>query len=170
MKLPFYPLQHTAAGTLHAQRLLCSGSRLFLLYHQRGHHNKVYFTGKLLFSHIPQHISGQRTKSIQLFYIHFTLYHPGCGMSPLTQPAPPSPHAPCRLKTGTHHCRCIPPHDCPHNATQNPSWCFPPVCLFCARGFPGEHSIAHFRYYKKDFQTFLLIFCAKSSVCSLSFS
>ena len=87
-------------------------------------------------------------------------------MPPLTRPALPWPPALCRPKTGTHHCRCIPPHDCPHNAAQNPSWCFPPVCLFCTRDFPGEHSIAQFGYHKKDFQRFLRIFCVKDSVCS----
>ena len=153
---------------MHAQRPPCSGSRLFLLYHQRGRLNKVYFTGKLLFSHISQHISGQQTKSFPLFYIHFTFHPPGCGMPPLTRPVLPWPPARYRLKTGTHHCRCIPPHDCPHNATQNPSWCFPPVCLFCTRGFPGEHSIAQFGYHKKDFQRFLRTFCVKNSVCSPS--
>ena len=86
-------------------------------------------------------------------------------MSLLTRPAPPWPPAPYRLKTGTHHCRCIPPHDCPHNATQNPSWRFPPVCLFCTRDFPGEHSIAQSGYHKKDFQPFSQTFYAKSSVC-----
>ena len=166
MKLPFLSFTtHSCRNLARAQHLPCSGSRLFLLYHQRGRLNKVYFTRKLLFSHIPQHISGWQTKSFPLFYIHFTLYHLGCGMPPLTRPALPWPRAPYRPKTGTHHCRCIPPHDCPHNATQNPSWCFPPVCLFYSRDFPGEHSIAQFRYHKKDFQLFSQTFYAKSSVC-----
>ena len=113
MKLPFLSFTaHSCRNLARAQHLPCSGSRLFLLYHQRGRLNKVYFTRKLLFSHIPQHISGWQTKSFPLFYIHFTLYHLGCGMPPLTRPALPWPRAPYRPKTGTHHCRCIPPHDC----------------------------------------------------------
>ena len=63
-------------------------------------------------------------------------------MPPLTRPALPWPPALCRPKTGTHHCRCIPPHDCPHNATQNPSWCFPPVFLFCSGAFP-VNTVSH---------------------------
>ena len=104
------------------------------------------------------------------FYFTYILHYAFSGrrISPLTRPAPPWPPAPYRLKTGTHHCRCIPPHDCPHNAIQNPSWCFPPVCLFCTRDFPGKHSIAQSGYHKKDFQLFSQTFCAKSSVCSPS--
>ena len=159
MKLPFLSFTaHSCRNLARAQHLPCSGSRLFLLYHQRGRLNKVYFTRKLLFSHIPQHISGWQTKSFPLFYIHFTLYHLGCGMPPLTRPALPWPRAPYRPKTGTHHCRCIPPHDCPHNATQNPSWCFPPVFLFCSGAFPVNTVSHNSDTIKRTFKGFCGLF------------
>lgn len=166
MKLPFLSFTaHSRRNLTHAQRRTVPEAAYFY-YTIKGGVSTRFILQESYFFHTFRNIfSGVKPKAF--FYFTYILHcaFSGRRISPLTRPAPPWPPAPYRPKTGTHHCRCIPPHDCPHNATQNPSWCFPPVCLFCTRDFPGKHSIAQSGYHKKDFQPFSQTFYAKSSVC-----
>ena len=159
MKLPFLSFTARSRRSLaHARRCPVPEAAYFY-YTIKGGCTTRFILQESYFFHTFRNIfPGNKQKAFRYFtyILHYIFSDAVC--SPLTRPDLPWPPAPYRPKTGTHHCRCIPPHDCPHNATQNPSWCFPPVCLFCSRSFSGEHSIAQFRYHKKDFQMLFAVF------------
>jgi hypothetical protein len=165
VKLPFLSFTaHSRRNPERPRRSPRSGSRLFLLYHQRGLHNKVYFTGKLLFPHISQHISRLQTKNFPLFYIHFTLSFPATGF--LCLPGQLLHSLAHRIGRKQEHTTAgVYLHMTAHITHFKILHGVSLLCVcFVPGAFPGEHSIAQSGYHKKDFHPFLQIFCAKSCV------
>ena len=107
------------------------------------------------------HYARSFPNSIGNFSIILHVFYIRHGMRRLTRPVLPWLRAPYPPKRGTHHCRCIPPHGCPHNAIQNLSWCFPPVCRFVFRGSPVSVLSHSSSPINRIFRLFCWIFAQK---------